>query len=819
MMDYIPVVDDTKANGGSSVQSRYNGTAPGYESTFGGAVNPMQMFTINLMGLQTDGVPQWSYYPQIRDMYLRLLSKKEPIMAGALYSVVSRIKSLPWNVKGGTINKNYYQDLLANADDGAGFAQFISKVVADLLVQDNGAFIELRGAGNWDKPLKGRVTGIYHLDSHQCWRTFDPEFPVIYTDPLNNTFHRLHRTRVIMLSSNPQPDERARNVGYCAVSRALKMMQIIRNIQTFKDEKISGKFHRALIYGGPLTPKQFKQATETAEVNSENSNFIVYNEIPVLLSTIADLKLSMLDLASLPDGFDYEKEINIYVYILALCFGTDAREFWPATASGATKADASVQHLKAQGKGIADIIKMIETAINWHIMPANGGAEFEYDFTDDEQDKAVADINTVKITNVGLMQTNGNITAQEGRALLIAQGVIDPKQLVLSPDNQIADDSAPMEDDLLANAQPDQTTQADSFDMTVGAQAKYNPDAPTRTPGNFTEDKHPRATDGKFGSGGSTPAASTPVATTPAEPPASPLVNALVAYLKSIKMLGKFKNGRLSVPGDTKDRSADLQANLRANGFPNAVVTGKQTKKGFTYSIKGVTAKKPRATKKGMKAAPVDDHVSQYKKKLEGLMNGFIDKVASNPSSLNSAADDLYSEFIDTLPQELTNAYGVGLAGDDPTDDGIEQLTTTGQTSVDYFKDSFLPALTAVSLVGLAADDIRAALSPFVSRIGLYSGSFWASIWQGQRDATPADVRVKRILHGSDHCDTCPGKEGVYDSYDDMVSQCGGVPGDGSDTCLGNCLCTIEAEGDDGEFGPITGSPTVFTQPLFEVLR
>lgn len=680
------IFDGAKANG-NSVQGRYNGDTLGYENMVG-PISPFSMFTINMTGLQADGIPQWSYYPQERDRYLRLLSKREPIMAGALYSVVSRIKSLPWNIKGGVVNKNYYQGLLAQADGGAGFGQFVSKVVSDLLNQDNGAFIELVGAGRWDKPLKGRVKKIYHLDSARCLRTFDTEFPVIYIDPLNNSYHRLHKTRVVMLSSNPQPDELARNVGFCAVSRALKMMQIIRNVETYKDEKVSGKFKRAIGYGNGFTPKQFKQVMDVNEQQAENSNFTIYNEIPFLISTTQEAKLGLLDLASLPDGFQYKEEIDIYVYILALCFGTDAREFWPATASGATKADASVQHLKAQGKGIADIIKMIETAINWQIMPANGSAEFEYDFTDDEQDKAVAEGQTVKATNIAMYQQNGWITPQEGRALAIAQGLFDPKQLVISADNQLADDSAPMEDNAVE---------------------------------------------------------------TPDQPP---------------------------IPE------------------PAAQV--------------GTAAK----------AIPVEKHVDSYQKKLESLMTVFVDKVVASPGSFDSAVDSLTTDFMNTLPNELTSAFGVGLSGAQPTPDGIDRLKKVGQTSVDYFKDSFLPALSAVSLAGLAADEIKAALNPFVSRLGLYAGAYWESIWQGQRDATPIHLKVKRVLQdGADHCPTCPGKAGVYDSYDDMIAQCGGVPADGSDSCLSNCRCKIFVETESGGFEPLVGSPTVFVQPLFEVLR
>lgn len=833
MLD-APVIDDVKAKA-ASIQGRNSGS-PAFDFP-AVPVSPIQMFTLVLAGIQNDGIPAWSYYPQIRDMYLRIFAKKEPIMAGALYSVESRVKSLAWNIKGGRNVKAYYQQLFAEADGGAGFGQFVSKITGDLLTQDNGAFIELVGAGRPDTPLKGRVTELWHMDSHQCWRTFDPEFPVIYTSPLDNTYHRIHKTRVIMLSSNPQSDERARNVGFCAVSRALKMMQIIRAVQTYKEEKISGKFKRAIIYGNGVTDKQFKQATEVAEAQSENANMIVYNEIPVILSMMQDMKLNMLDLASLPDGFDYKEEIDIYVNILALCFGTDAREFWPATASGATKADASVQHQKAQGKGIADIIKTLETAFNWQIMPSNGSAEFEFDNKDDEQDKAKADIDTVRITNIQLMQQNGNISAQEGRAILIAQGVIDPKQLIVSEDNEIADDSAPMEDqqtvdDQLAEGdQPDQTQTTDSFDMTGGKAVQHLRDSGGSGStaelhpkygsgldnGNFNA-KHPRSANGKFGSGGGSaaPAAKPAASAAPATPPLSSFAKALQSFLSEIGMKGKFENGVLTVPGQSRNKSAALRKYLRAHGFPKAKVTGVKTKDGYSYTIQESPAPKKA---KAQKAVALTYHVDTYQKQLEAMATSFVNQVADNPDDFDNAIDDLSSEFADLLPGELSDAFGVGLAGADPTDDGIARLKKVGQTSHDYFKDSFLVALGAVSLAGLAADEIKATLEPFVSRLGQYSGAYWESMWQGQRDATPSAARVKRVLNaGAKHCDTCPGKAGTYASYDDMVAQ-SGVPGDGSDDCLSNCRCTIEVEGDDGSFAPLVGAPTVFTQPLFEVLR
>lgn len=859
----------------TSIQGRAR--ADDTESFPGGmALNPITMFTINLAAIKENGIPPWSIYPQVRDSFLRIYSKQEPIMAGALYTFVSRIKTLRWNIaNGGRNTKKYYQRLFAEADGGRGFGEFIEKVVADLLTQDNGAFIELVGAGDEDKPLVGRVTEIWHLDSAQCWRTFDPEFPVIYQNPLDNTYKRIHKTRIIMLSSNPQPYERGRSVGFCAVSRAFRMMQAMKNIQIYKDEKVSGRFKRGLIYGNGLTPKTFRQAMMENEQAAENTGFTVYNEIPVLLSQQPDMKLTMLDLASLPDGFEYEKEINIYVYILALCFATDAREFWPATASGATKADATVQHMKAQGKGIGDVIHTLETAFNWQIMPGNGESSFEYDYTDDEQDKLKAELDGIKAANIALFQSNGWIDQFEGRALAISEGLIDPKALITVEYPDAADDSGPLdtqltgENAIIADVPPPEPTQAgavNAFDTTGGTKAGTDP---------FTEKLHPRDNSGKFGSGGgpsigvpsqgaTAPASSTtpagagsPGAVVAPEPVLTPLADRLKSFLAILNQRGSFDGNELTITQQARDRSADLQMYLRHKGFPNANVSAVRKGKGWVYTIDpgdGSAGKKPKKPKKPRKprkkkpgslsprgkpkktagrlsiikkaAANPESAVADYQDRLAELMQGFIDDVGDGATGakLQKLLDGLYSDYVDLVHDELTAAYGIGLAGADETDSGVQRLQAVAQTSVDYFRDSFIPDLEAAADEWYAENQAGTkGLDGFISRIKQYAGAFWQAIWEGVGDRLGQEtkvLRVQRVLDpAADHCETCPGKAKIYDSYTAMVAEAG-VPGDGSDDCGSNCRCTLKVETAPGSgvFEPLIGTPTVYTTPLFEVI-
>lgn len=397
------------------------------------------------MSQRADEVPAWSYYPLLRDRYLNKVWRSEDHMSGAIYSVQAKMLALPWTVKvkGKPRATMTIQEVFGRAGFGAGFSVELGKATIDVLTKDNGFFFELIGKGNPSQPLTSPITEIAHMDSMCCWRTHDPTYPVVYTNPLTGQYHALHKSRVVYGSSMTQPDELARGIGYCAVSRTLKSLQIMRDIQIYRHEKISGRFTKAIGYGNGITPKQFQKAVQQSEAEDEAAGLVIFRRIPWILSQHESMNLNLLSLASLPDNFDFEKEVNLYMYALALGFGMDAREFWPATASGATKADAAIQHLKAQNKGFADIISTFVHAFNWHpSFPL--GFVLDFDYVDDEQDAGVAQIHSVKVDNLQKLVTMGALKPEEARAVAIAWGIIEPEYLKLDEIPIQADDVAPV---------------------------------------------------------------------------------------------------------------------------------------------------------------------------------------------------------------------------------------------------------------------------------------------------------------------------------------------------------------------------------------
>jgi hypothetical protein len=406
---------------------------PNYNSpAIGGAVR------VAGLALQSENVPPpYNYaFPFYRDRWLRDFYKSEPILTGAVYGMVAKMQALAWQLEGPPRAKTYAQNVLTDCESGGGLRRLAGRLITDYLTQDNGAFVELVGKGNPLKPLRGPLVAPYlmHLDSQRCWRTHDPEYPVVYSNPRTGAQHALHYTRVVSVSNFEQPDELARGVGYCAVSRVLEYARYMTYIQTYKREKAGGNFTRGFLITN-ANAAEFEAASQRLQANEHAHGLAYFRQLPVISNPVVSPEAKLIDLAAVGDGFDFETEMTLYVYAIAMAMGVDAREFWPATASGATKADATIQHLKAQGKGLADLITTLEYLVRMALPPS---VEFKYDFTDDEADKQRADIQNQQAALYTGIMSAGGMNPQQYQAHLIAKGILDAKIMAM-PSAPISD--------------------------------------------------------------------------------------------------------------------------------------------------------------------------------------------------------------------------------------------------------------------------------------------------------------------------------------------------------------------------------------------
>lgn len=376
--------------------------------------------------------PWWS---EQRDVDLRNFWKRSDHLSGAVYTMTSKISSIPFKVVPRDIgNKENYNKAIIMTEElesvpefGGGWQGFITKFIEDYLTQDNGAFAEVIGAGRPDGPLIGRPVSIAHLDSSRCQRTGNAEYPVLYRSA-QGKLHKLHFTRVMFASQMTSPIEDMFGVGFCAVSRCVGVAQTLMDIIQFKQEKLGSRPHRAiLIPQGGMDPADIASAFELAESAMDSQGLSRYSKVVLAgSSSMPEADLKMVELSQLPEGFDEQTSITLGMATIALAFGVDARELFPAMTAGATRADALLQHLKQRGKGPGQILAMLEQIFAYKYLPKD--MRLIFDFQDDAQDRQEAEISEIRANKRVQDITSGSVDLRTTRELMMADLEITRRQ-------------------------------------------------------------------------------------------------------------------------------------------------------------------------------------------------------------------------------------------------------------------------------------------------------------------------------------------------------------------------------------------------------
>lgn len=378
-------------------------------------------------------IPVW--WSRERDVALDAFWRKSDHLSGALFAMDTKLTTIPLRIvpRDMSIKSHFpiadsFTDALYNwSEFGNGWISFFGKWVRDYYSFDNGAFAEIVADGKQDEEITGRAYAINHLDSLRCTRTNSPEFPVVYTDT-HSVQHKLHYTRVIYGSQMPSGDARMNNVGLCAISRAINAGQNLLDIAIYKQEKLGSRPNRQMmITQGGLDPEDVQLAINMANQSMDMQGLSRYAKTIVLGSAnMPNADIKAIDSSSLPDGFDEEESTILGMAIIALAFGTDVRELFPITMSGATKADAVIQHIKQRGKGAGHTLQLMENMLNQKFLPAFLKAEF--DFQDDAQDRQSAEIASVRAQSRERDINAMVIDLRTARELMVKSGELTGEQ-------------------------------------------------------------------------------------------------------------------------------------------------------------------------------------------------------------------------------------------------------------------------------------------------------------------------------------------------------------------------------------------------------
>lgn len=336
---------------------------------------------------RAEDIPAWGKRGRIAK--LREFARTEPILSGALSSMTSKAMSLDWQVVGGRNRVRQFQELLAEAEDGAGWQSFLERFVQDYLNTDIGGIAELaRHTPN------GPVAGLYHVDAECVALTGNVNYPLQYAPKLPSgklansvvKFRPEDYARIVDMAS---PDEVQHQLGFCAVSRAVKAARVLLALYNYDEEKLADLPMPGVVAITGLTMDEVAAAFKLYDAARQSKEQQIFKNLlwfAAQASALQPIKVEFVPFAGLPENFDREQTISLYIYTLALVFGVDAREFWPATQSGATKGEAEVQAQKAKGKGFGQMLTAIERAINWYVLPRD--VEFAFDRRNDDDDLA-----------------------------------------------------------------------------------------------------------------------------------------------------------------------------------------------------------------------------------------------------------------------------------------------------------------------------------------------------------------------------------------------------------------------------------------------
>lgn len=396
---------------------------------------PGGVLTVSWMARAGNMISPW--WSPSRDKGLRNFWKRGDHLAGAVYTMTSKMTAIPFkivprdpSVKEDVIEARKLTEMLrGSAQFGDGWVVFFSKFVEDLLTCDNGAFAEVIGPGPKDGPLTGAPYSVAHLDSFRCQRTGNAEFPVIYHD-VDGRMYKLHFTRVIFTSQMASPIAEMNGVGFCAVSRSVNVAQTLMDILIYKQEKLGSRPHRVvLITKGGLDPSDVQSAFQLAESSMDSQGLSRYSKVVVAgNAAMPEAGLDKIELSELPDGFSEETSITFGMAAIALGFGVDARELFPAMSAGATRADALLAHLKQRGKGPGQIISTVEMAFDTKYLPPH--LAFVFDFQDDAEDRQRAEIRQLRANRRTLDMNTGAVTTRVMREQMLEDGDITESQFI-----------------------------------------------------------------------------------------------------------------------------------------------------------------------------------------------------------------------------------------------------------------------------------------------------------------------------------------------------------------------------------------------------
>lgn len=390
--------------------------------------------------------PFWS---RQRDYIMASTITAEDFWAGAISIAISQTASHPYDIEGDVpLQVKRAHELFEDANGGEGFDHFMSQFLLDFLTTDNGAFCEIERAS--DSPV-AKITGIYHLDSIRCWRTANPETPVVYQDMMGD-WHYLKWYQVFSIADMPNPRRNYFGIGHCAASRAYHRIQRTVAAELYAYEKMSGNSPQAIDFITGITDTQLRDLLKTNEAERNAKGITVYGGAALVAMMVKNDQIGhvRIPVVDLPEKFDPKLELDHTLLAYANAIGMDSQDLQPLTGHAiGTGSQSKTLDNKAKNKGLAFFRSRWAHFMNRYVLP--GSTKWVYVDRDLQEEKEKADIEMVKVqTQATAIKDVGIINSQQALQKLVDEDVY-PKEFLSQPDltpyTALGDDEQPDEID------------------------------------------------------------------------------------------------------------------------------------------------------------------------------------------------------------------------------------------------------------------------------------------------------------------------------------------------------------------------------------
>lgn len=292
------------------------------------------------------------YWTLLRDQVLRQTVFHESNWSNAISIAISKMASQSWEIKSDTaIKARRAREMFLTANGGAGWVNYMKMHGRDYLTSDNGAFTEIVRQSS---AAGSKILGFIHLDSKRCTRTGDPDRPVLYRAK-NGKDHELKWFQVFSIADMSDPSFSYNGVGLCAASRAYNTIRKQAIMERFILEKVSGAKPLSIHFITGVTEKHLSDALATQESERKARGGVAYGGA-VLIPFMQKEGIGHVEvpIASLPDGYDREKEFHATLLVYADSIGLDIQDLMPLSGGPlGTSMQSQVLHDKAAGKGLA----------------------------------------------------------------------------------------------------------------------------------------------------------------------------------------------------------------------------------------------------------------------------------------------------------------------------------------------------------------------------------------------------------------------------------------------------------------------------------